>query len=408
MHLSLHLAFFGRDTNAIYLSMSIMARPRLHYIAFIVGCLLYNESSAAFLHHPVRTQQQVVDIPWNDQKHSRHCRLDLYRNNNHLLRLVSRSHDDDGEDVDNIKSRIAQSQSQSHAIRTDEKRSPSFLSDTVRPIAVAILQAFLVALLLLTWEDYTCTHTLPSRNRVDLPISSSWGASTVHGLGFGKAERMQLYKRQISISTTDTDDDLLHVPSYNEVNLEHRQERVTRWRSSDTLVSDTAVPIHTLCQILMTLQELQGLAENYQWVDMRTTLHTAPLSQLETAASSLRKWDPDAVIGFDWGSCAWRHCGALADAQEAVDELDSLLGVLQPYEAIFCLDVIERSVRDMLTTVPWQQADAVDVQFWKKLPAYMPLVSTNVQYDDNDPDSTGDNYIVDEAYVKALFELRVD
>jgi hypothetical protein len=104
---------------------------------------------------------------------------------------------------------------------------------------------------------------------------------------------------------------------------------------------------------------------------------------------------------------AWRHCGALADAQEAVDELDYLLGVLQPYEALFCLDVVERSVRDMLTTVPWQQADAVDVLFWKELPLYQPHVSTNVQYDENDRDS-GDNYILDEAYVKALFELRVD
>jgi hypothetical protein len=190
--------------------------------------------------------------------------------------------------------------------------------------------------------------------------------------------------------------------------LEHRQERVTRWRNSDatSLTEDMAVQIHTLCQILRSITDLQALAENYQWVEMRTALHTAPLRQLETAASSLRKWDHDAVIGFDWGSCAWRHCGALADAQEAVDELDSLLGVLQPYEALFCLDVLERSVRDMLTTVPWQQADAIDVQFWKELPPYQPLTSTNVQF--RDPDSTGDNYIVDEAYVKALFELRVD
>jgi hypothetical protein len=354
-----------------------------------------------FLQHPQRTQ---VDIPWNNLKHSPRHRIDLYRNN-HLLQLVSRSNDNDDDQDNNIKSRIEPSQSRSS---TDEKRSPLFWSDTVKPIALAIGQAFLLAVLLLTWEDYTCTHTLPSRNRVDLPVSTSWGASTVHGLGFGKAERLQLVQRKIS--PTSTDDDLLHVPSYNEVLLEHRQERVTRWRSSDatSLTEDMAVPIHTLCQILRSITDLQALAENYQWVEMRTALHTAPLRQLETAASSLRKWDPDAVIGFDWGSCAWRHCGALADAQEAVDELDSLLGVLQPYEALFCLDVLERSVRDMLTTVPWQQADAIDVQFWKELPAYQPLTSTNVQYDENDPDSTGDNYIVDEAYVKALFELRVD
>jgi hypothetical protein len=288
---------------------------------------------------------------------------------------------------------------------------------------VAVVQSFLLALVLLTWEDYTCVHTLPSRNRVDLPVSSSWGVSTVKGMGFGRDQRLILQQRQIDITDTtadSTDDDLWHVPSYNEVLLEHRQERVTRWRaaashsgdsssssSQAATMADVAVPIHTLCQILASITNLQHLAENYEWKEMRTALHTAPVSDLETAASSLRQWDPDAIIGFDWGSCAWRHCGALADAQEAVDELDSLLGVLQPYEALFCLDVLERSVRDMLATVPWQQADAVDVQFWKDLPKYQPHQSTNVQYDESDPD-TGENYIVDEAYVKALFELRVE
>jgi hypothetical protein len=284
----------SRETPSNVL-MDIMTRPRLQYLALIVGSLLCNRSSSTFLHYPQRTQ---VDLPWNNvnrQKHSRH-RLDLYRNN-HVLRLVSRSHDDDDDD-DSIKSRTVQSQSHSS---TDETMSASFLSDTVRPIAVAIVQSFLLAILLLTWEDYTCSYTLPSRNRVDLPISTSWGASTVRGLGFGHAQRMQLLQRQI---TPTTNDDLGRIPSYNEVLLEHRQERVTRWRSADTLViEDMAVPIHTLCQILRTVGELQGLAENYEWVDMRTALYTAPLSQLETAASSLRKWDPDAVIGFDWGSC---------------------------------------------------------------------------------------------------------
>lgn len=47
-------------------------------------------------------------------------------------------------------------------------------------------------------------------------------------------------------------------------------------------------------------------------------------------------------------SCAWRHCGAFADAQEALDELESLVGVFEPFECLFCLDVVERSFRDML------------------------------------------------------------
>ena len=33
-------------------------------------------------------------------------------------------------------------------------------------------------------------------------------------------------------------------------------------------------------------------------------------------------------VGFDFGSCAWRHCGAFADVREAIDELDHLVGIL--------------------------------------------------------------------------------
>jgi len=36
-------------------------------------------------------------------------------------------------------------------------------------------------------------------------------------------------------------------------------------------------------------------------------------------------------IGFDWGSCAWRHCGATADAQEAIAELERDFGMLVSY-----------------------------------------------------------------------------
>jgi hypothetical protein len=37
----------------------------------------------------------------------------------------------------------------------------------------------------------------------------------------------------------------------------------------------------------------------------------------------------------------------LADAHEALDQLDSLTRLLEPYEAIFCLDI----VRDMLAVI---------------------------------------------------------
>lgn len=51
-------------------------------------------------------------------------------------------------------------------------------------------------------------------------------------------------------------------------------------------------------------------------------------------------------------SCAWRHCGAHADEQEALAELYNLAGVLEPFECDFCLDIVDRSLRDMLAVIP--------------------------------------------------------
>ena len=57
-------------------------------------------------------------------------------------------------------------------------------------------------------------------------------------------------------------------------------------------------------------------------------------------------------FGAKKNSCGWRHCGAQADFQEALAELDQLVGVLEPYECLFCLDICERSLRDVLAMIP--------------------------------------------------------
>jgi hypothetical protein len=41
----------------------------------------------------------------------------------------------------------------------------------------------------------------------------------------------------------------------------------------------------------------------------------------------------DSQLDFDWRSCEWTYCGASADAQEALDALDHLLGAHEPFDA---------------------------------------------------------------------------
>lgn len=99
------------------------------------------------------------------------------------------------------------------------------------------------------------------------------------------------------------------------------------------------------------------------------------------------------LIGFDWGSCAWRHCGAKADAQEAIAELYSSVGMLEPFECRFIIDIIERSIRDVLLVIPDDLLPDV------KLKPYENYVSQAEQAGD---DSMGLDY----EYVQALNFLR--
>jgi len=277
---------------------------------------------------------------------------------------------------------------------TSLSTSKSLLSHTIRPFAAFLLYSFLSALLILSWEDYTCSYILPSRARTSLLNNQYWGASTIRGMGFGLPERQRLM----------TKDDLAQLPSYNELMLQHRQERVKRWNDNASVLP--ADSIHTLCDCLQAIWKMKNMAKDYQWDALRHAIRAQPISDLEKAASQLRTLDPDNVIGFDWGSCAWRHCGALADATEALDELDAMLGVLEPYEAIFCLDVVERSLRDMLVVVPWEQADDRDAAFWKQVPDYVPhrVYEANENVDDLD----AVDMRIDDDYMAALQELRID
>lgn len=270
------------------------------------------------------------------------------------------------------------------------------------------------ACLLISWEDLTCSNVLPSRHRTSLSLfqrntaqQPSWGASTVHGMGFGFNERQQLLKLSgSSLNEDDYDyDPLASVPSYNEVMLKHRTETLPQWKQAPTAIT-TQAAIHTVTTSLQKVWMLQAMAEDYQWEAIRSELHAAPLSNLPAAAAVLRQTNKlnQEVVGFDWGSCALRHCGAVADAQEALDELDQLLGVLEPYEAIFCLDICDRSLRDILAVVPWQEAAEQDAQFYSTLPVYVSKISAN----EADADEGETTSRIDDAYFKALQELRID
>ena len=303
-------------------------------------------------------------------------------------------------------------------------------------ILAFILLSFLLSIILISWEDLTGRYVLPNRHRTAISLrypSTSWGTTTVRGMGFGYNERQQL------LMDIDVDDDVdtavssssssfelsessqnfvdvdpfLQAPTYNEVMLHHRTVTIPQWKQRTT-VPMISNAIHSILESLQQLEVLRDLANDYQWEPLRQQLRAPPLSEFSFQSALLRPLSPELneVVGFDWGSCAWRGgghaCGATADGQEAMDEMDQLLGVLEPHEILFCIDILERSLRDILAVVPWHApyASESDIVRYQNFPPYVASVQ-RIETVDDDDDFVALSRI-DSEYVKALQELRID
>jgi hypothetical protein len=316
----------------------------------------------------------------------------------------------------------------------------AFFRTTVQPMVLLITFSVAVAFGMVAWEDYGATNLWPSRHMIVETTTTStttamensdskrsfpsriesalhtFGTRSIHGLAFGKSERLKLLQGQekVSLSTAEL---LPEIRSYNEVMQEHNHERVTRWQDASVAregknneVASMESAVRDLQMVLDKVLELQVSIADYQWVQVHSFIQSIILPKLEPAATILRVQLSDNTlgynigyeeIGFDWGSCAWRHCGALADAQEALDELDHLLGVLEPPECLFCLDVVERSIRDMLALVP-PEYNALE-----GIPAYKPYRSSHPAAQIGDQGLGDDETVMlDEEYIKMLQELR--
>lgn len=66
------------------------------------------------------------------------------------------------------------------------------------------------------------------------------------------------------------------------------------------------------------------------------------------ASSPVLSDDTRVTIGWQWGACGYRRCGAQADASQALNKLRSNLGMLTSLEAFFYLDVAKRAIDEVL------------------------------------------------------------
>jgi hypothetical protein len=108
-----------------------------------------------------------------------------------------------------------------------------------------------------------------------------------------------------------------------------------------------------MLRVRAALGEAERLAKAQRLGEIDTVITGPLIADLEQAAtllasSSMLSADARAGIGWQWGACGWRRCGAQADAAQAMWKLRSNLGMVVPLEALFYLDVAKRAVDEIL------------------------------------------------------------
>lgn len=194
--------------------------------------------------------------------------------------------------------------------------------ESILKVIQLICASMVVAVSLIAWEELSTTH--PMRSYVS---SDTYFGSTVRGMAFGVQERQR-------VPMDVEPESLQSIPSYNEVLQKHRTSRVAKWKVPVTLdkVEDS---VQVLQRVLLAIDECKSLAQAYAWDDLSKAIRAPILTNefdeacdILNQATEFLTLEARMEIGFDFGSCSWRHCGAFADVREAIDELEHLIGVL--------------------------------------------------------------------------------
>ena len=116
----------------------------------------------------------------------------------------------------------------------------------------------------------------------------------------------------------------------------------------------TAAAAERLLRVRLALVVAEALArEDARLRELDAAVPAALIGELEAAATILASsrvlsHESRAAVGWQWGACGWRQCGAQADASQALWKLRSNLGMLAALEARFYLDVAVRAIDEVL------------------------------------------------------------
>ncbi|EOD34260.1 hypothetical protein EMIHUDRAFT_433951 [Emiliania huxleyi CCMP1516] len=197
----------------------------------------------------------------------------------------------------------------------------------------------------------------PSRTRRDaLQIAlRAWtvgAGAAIAGLVHGEAERLATAPRPDELREGD---ELYRLRSQNEL-APRRAALDADWRElrrSPPTREQTRQAFEEVVRVRDAIREARALAEAQRWAELGALLPADTVPALERAATLLAASasltaDQRAAIGWQWGACGWRRCGAQADAAQALSKLRANLGMVVPLEALFYLDVALRATDEIV------------------------------------------------------------
>ena len=162
-----------------------------------------------------------------------------------------------------------------------------------------------------------------------------------------QARRLQ----KSTVQAEDSDPTLANVTSANDL-APRRWQLQREWQQIRAEPAGRVATEQAFARVLAVRQAI-GVAEDLVSADRLAEvggvldsqiIHDLESSATILATSAVLSTDTRRAIGWEWGACGWRLCGAQADATQALCKLIANLGMATSIEARFYLDVAKRAV----------------------------------------------------------------
>lgn len=192
-------------------------------------------------------------------------------------------------------------------------------------------------------------RTILNRGLQALAIGTGAGIA-----GLLRAEWLRLDASPIPDKLSE-EDELYGLRSQNEL-APARKSLETEWRAlrrRRPSAEETIDAFRVVWRLRDAIDEASALAEAQRWDELGAVLPASSTPLFERAATVLATSaalgpQERAAIGWEWGACGWRQCGAQADVSQALAKLRANLGMIVPLEALFYLDVAKRGADEII------------------------------------------------------------